>query len=209
MRILRTVVVVLIAAVLGRESRMSGSQPAVQSALKSRNILLVTTDGLRWQEVFGGADPSLMNPAEGGVEDLQALKAQFERNGRKERRKALMPFLWSVIAKEGQLFGDAALGSEVRVTNGRNFSYPGYNEIFTGWSDPRIDNNNKTPNHNVSVLEWLNRKESFRHRIAAYGSWDVFPYILNRWRSKIRVQAAWKPLNGKSLSDEEAAGSPS
>ena len=203
MRILRTVVVVLIAAVLGRESRMSGSQPAVQSALKSRNILLVTTDGLRWQEVFGGADPSLMNPAEGGVEDLQALKAQFERNGRKERRKALMPFLWSVIAKEGQLFGDAALGSEVRVTNGRNFSYPGYNEIFTGWSDPRIDNNNKTPNHNVSVLEWLNRKESFRHRIAAYGSWDVFPYILNRWRSKIRVQAAWKPLNGKSLSDEE------
>ncbi len=70
-----------------------------------------------------------------------------------------MPFLWSVIAKEGQVFGDPPTGSEVKVTNGRNFSYPGYNEIFTGWADPNIDSNNKVPNNNVSVLEWLNRKD--------------------------------------------------
>ena len=112
-----------------------------------------------------------------------------------------MPFLWGTIAEKGQLFGDA--GDEVRVTNGRNFSYPGYNEILTGWADPRIDSNNKCPNTNATVLEWLNRKEEFRNRVAAFCSWDVFPYILNRWRSKVRVQAAWKPPTGKYLSDEE------
>jgi type I phosphodiesterase/nucleotide pyrophosphatase len=203
MRILRIVIVVLIAAVLARESRMTGSQSPGKGVLKTRNILLVTTDGLRWQEVFGGADSELLNREDGGVIDVTALKQQFDRNGREERRKALMPFLWSVIAKEGRIFGDPPTGSEVKVTNGRNFSYPGYNEIFTGWADSSIDNNNKVPNHNVSVLEWLNRKEAFRHRIAAYGSWDVFPYILNRWRSKLRIHAAWKPLIGKNLSEEE------
>ena len=205
MRILRIVIVVLIAAVLARESRMAGSQPSGQGALKTRNILLVTTDGLRWQEVFGGADSALLNREDGGVLDVTALKAQFDLNGRQERRKALMPFLWSVIAKEGQIFGDPPTGSEVKVTNGRNFSYPGYNEIFTGWADSSIDNNNKVPNHNVTVLEWLNRMEPFRDRVAAFGSWDVFPYIHHRWRSGLSIPAAWHPKIGKDLSEEEKA----
>ncbi len=203
MRILRILIVVLIAAVLAHESRMAGSQPTAKGVLKTRNILLVTTDGFRWQELFGGADSDLMNKKNGGVLDPGALNEQFDLKGRDERRKALMPFMWGVIAKEGQIFGDPPTGTEVKVTNGRNFSYPGYNEIFTGWADPNIDSNNKTPNHNVSVLEWLNRKEGFRHRVAAFGSWDVFPFILNRWRSHIRIQAAWKPPTGKNLSEEE------
>ena len=40
------------------------------------------------------------------------------------------------MAKNGQLYGNADAGSEAKVTNGRNFSYPGYNEIFTGLHDP-------------------------------------------------------------------------
>jgi hypothetical protein len=163
----------------------------------------VTTDGLRWQEVFGGADPALLNREAGGVLDVTALKEQFDRKGREGRRKALMPFLWSVIAGEGQVFGDLQAGGDVKVTNGRNFSYPGYNEIFTGWADPSIDSNRKIPNHNVSVLEWLNRMEPFRNRVAAFGSWDVFPFILNRWRSGLSIHAAWEPITGRDLSEEE------
>ncbi len=185
---------------MARESRLSGSLPPQEPGLKTRNIILVTTDGLRWQEVFNGADPAMLG-AGSGAKDLALLSAEFDRETPEERRKALMPFLWGTIAEKGQLFGDA--GDEVRVTNGRNFSYPGYNEILTGWADPRIDSNNKCPNMNTTVLEWLNRKEEFRHRVAAFCSWDVFPYILNRWRSKVRVQAAWKNPSGKYLSDEE------
>jgi hypothetical protein len=203
MRWLRLVAVVLLAAVLAHESRLAGSQRTGSSGMKTRNILLVTTDGLRWQEVFGGADGALLNRENGGVADVEALKSQFDRNTPEERRKALLPFFWSVIARDGQLFGDANTGSEAKVTNGRNFSYPGYNEIFTGSADPHIDSNDKVSNKNVSVLEWLNRREEFRGRVAAYGSWDVFPYILNRWRSKLRVVAGWRPPTGRSLSNEE------
>jgi hypothetical protein len=170
---------------------------------KTRNILLVTTDGLRWQEVFGGADPGLMNKENGGVENVGLLTDEFGGATPEIRRKALMPFLWNVMAKNGQLYGNANAGSEVKVTNGRNFSYPGYNEIFTGAADPAIDSNDKHENGNVSVLEWLHGHDDFHRRIAAFGSWDRFPYILNSARSRIRVVAGWKPLVGRGLSTEE------
>src|SRR5262249_32650918 len=123
MRLLRFVAVVLMAAVLAHESRLAGSQRTGLGGMKTRNILLVTTDGLRWQEVFGGAARALRNGAQGGVADVAALKSKFDRATPEDRRKALMPFFWSVIAQDGQLFGDATAGSEAKVTNGRNFSY--------------------------------------------------------------------------------------
>jgi hypothetical protein len=67
-----------------------------------------------------------------------------------------MPFVWSVVAKEGQVFGDPSRGSLSRVTNGLWFSYPGYSEMLAGVADPRVDSNDKIPNPNVTVLEWLN-----------------------------------------------------
>ncbi len=38
-----------------------GAAGRVKGATKTRNLLLVMTDGLRWQEVFGGADSALMD----------------------------------------------------------------------------------------------------------------------------------------------------
>jgi hypothetical protein len=178
-------------------------EAAPAAKLKTRNILLVTTDGLRWQEVFGGADLTLMNKESGGVENVGQLTDEFGGATPEIRRKALMPFLWTVVAKNGQLYGNHNAGSEASVTNGRNFSYPGYNEIFTGWADAGIDSNEKRLNGNVTVLEWLHGQDDFRRRIAAFGSWDRFPYILNSSRSRIRVVAGWKPIVGRGLSSEE------
>ena len=144
---MKSVQIVLAALILvesigaGRAAEPRETAAAVKT--KTRNILLVTTDGLRWQEVFGGADPALMNKANGGVENINLLTEEFGGETLEIRRKALMPFLWNVMAKNGQLYGNANAGSEAKVTNGRNFSYPGYNEIFTGWADPSIDNNEK------------------------------------------------------------------
>lgn len=184
----------------------AGNEPEQTPAplkLKTRNILLVTSDGLRWQEVFGGADSALMNKDDGGVINPALLKSEFGADKPEARRKQLMPFLWTTIAKNGQIFGNVDSGSEVRVTNGKNFSYPGYNEILTGIPDPKITSNQKTPNQNVTVLEWLNRQEDFSNRIAVFGSWDVFPYIVNRWRSRVRVVAGWRPMMGMGLTKEE------
>jgi len=162
--------------------------------LKTRNVIFVMTDGVRWQEVFGGADAALLDKENGGVEDAEALRREFWRDSAQERRAALMPFLWTTIAKNGQIYGNRDLGAEVYVTNGMNFSYPGYNETLSGFVDPRIDSNDKKLNQNVTVLEWLHAKPAYTGKIAAFAAWDAFPFILNAGRSGIPVNAGYDPL---------------
>jgi hypothetical protein len=124
---------------------------------KTRNVVLITTDGLRWQEVFSGAEKALINKQHGGVADAKAIEAKFWRETPEERREALLPFFWKKIAKEGQIYGNQTKGSSAQITNTMKFSYPGYNEILTGFADPAIDSNAKKPNQNFTVLEWLHR----------------------------------------------------
>jgi len=166
---------------------------AAQGARKTRNVLLVMTDGLRWQEVFTGAEAALISK-ENGVGDPDSLRRDYWREDPPERRKALMPFLWTTAALHGQIFGNRAAGSEASVANGMNFSYPGYNETLCGLADPRIDSNDKNLNPNVTVLEWLHNKPAYRGRVAAFGAWDVFPYIFNAPRAGFPVNAGYDPL---------------
>jgi len=95
----------------------------------TENIFLISVDGFRWQEVFGGAEPSLINK-ENGVDDTNRLNAAYLRPTPEERRRALLPFFWETIAKEGQLYGNANKGSVAKLTNGKKFTYPGFNEIL-------------------------------------------------------------------------------
>lgn len=152
------------------------------------------TDGLRWQEVFSGADPALMDRKAGGVADPDGLRRLFWRDTAEERRAALLPFFWSVVARQGQVFGDRRSGSAARVSNGLNFSYPGYSETFCGVADPRIDSNDRRYNPNLNVLEFLNRRPGFEGRVAAFGAWDLFPWIFNAPRSGLLVNAGYEPL---------------
>lgn len=162
----------------------------------TRNVVFVMTDGLRWQEVFTGADPLLMNKENGAVADIEGLRRKYWRESPEERREALMPFLWSVMAKQGQLYGNRKRESDAFVTNGLNFSYPGYSEILCGFVDPGIKSNDKIPNPNVTVLEWLHNKPAFRGRVAAFGAWDTFPAIFNAGRAGFPVNAGYAPLTG-------------
>jgi hypothetical protein len=160
----------------------------------TRNVIFVMTDGLRWQEVFNGAEAALMDKEHGGVADIPGLKRDFWRDTADARRQALMPFLWTVMAKEGQVWGNREKGSDAFVTNGFNFSYPGYNETLTGFADPRIHSNDKLPNPNITVFEWLHQKPAFHGKVAAFGAWDVFPFIFNVQRAGFLVNAGYDPL---------------
>jgi hypothetical protein len=158
---------------------------AAESVRQTRNVVLVTIDGLRWQEVFRGADPELMTPEAGRVEAAgrKALLAEFGGDAPGVRREKLMPFLWEVVGRQGQVWGNRDAGSPVEVSNAQWFSYPGYNELLTGRPDPGIVSNDPIPNPNVSVLEWLNQRPAFAGRVAACAAWQVFPAILNTGRS--------------------------
>jgi hypothetical protein len=167
---------------------------AGERGTRTENVLWVTLDGLRWQEVFFGAEESLLDKDRGGVKDPAEYRKRYSRETVELQRAALLPFLWEVLAKEGQIFGNHREGSIARVSNGLNFSYPGYNELLCGFADPRIDSNDKKPNPNVTALEWLNGKPELRGKVAAFTSWDVFPYIINDKRSGVFVNAGHMPL---------------
>jgi hypothetical protein len=162
---------------------------------KTENVIFMMTDGLRWQEVFTGADKSLMTK-QNGVDDAAApgVAKAFWRDASEARRELVLPFVWNVMAKQGQIFGNRNLKSDTRVTNGLKFSYPGYNETLCGFPDPRIDRNDYGPNPNVTVLEWLARKPAFKGRVAALAAWDAFDSILNRDRCGFFVNAGFAPM---------------
>ena len=163
-------------------------------ALKTRNVVLIVSDGLRWQEVFTGADPLLLNEKNGGIWEKEAqLKREFWRADVNERRKALFPFLWNTVAAHGQMFGNQTKGSVARVTNGLAFSYPGYNEMLTGHADARVNSNEFGPNPNVSVFEWLDGLPEFHGRVSAYATWATFKDIFNVERSHLPLQVGWDP----------------
>ena len=159
------------------------------------------TDGLRWQEVFRGAESRLMTKKRGKVSDVKKLKQDYWRDSSEDRRQVLMPFLWQVVAKQGQIYGDRDKHSDALVTNGLNFSYPGYSETLCGFADPRVNSNDKIPNRNVTVIEWLHSKPEFRGKIAAFAAWDVFPSIFN-------IDRASFPLNAGYDAFADASGNP-
>ena len=179
-----------------QRSQRAGNAPRATSAPASgrMNVILVVSDGLRWQEVFRGADSALVfgnAGATGGNAD--DVRRKFWRPTVAERRQALMPFVWSTLAREGQLVGNRDIGSRMNVTNGMNFSYPGYNEMLVGRPDARIDRNDYGPNPNVTVFEWLNRRREFRGRVEAVGAWGTFGDIFNSRRSGIDVHTSQLP----------------
>jgi hypothetical protein len=62
--------------------------------LKTRNVVLIVTDGLRWQEVFTGADPDLLNAKHGGIwASPEKLRRESWNDEPAVRRKMLFPFL--------------------------------------------------------------------------------------------------------------------
>src|SRR6476659_7747790 len=61
-----------------------------------RNVLVVTMDGMRWQEVFGGMTSDLLTQKEGGVSDTARKKSEerFAGAAAEDRRAKLLPFIW-------------------------------------------------------------------------------------------------------------------
>jgi hypothetical protein len=160
--------------------------------MKTRTVVLIVSDGLRWQEVFTGAEEDLLNEAVGGNWlSEQELRKRYWRPDPRARRALLFPFLWGTVAKRGQLFGNQTLGSVAQVTNGKAFSYPGYNEMTTGYPNDAIDSNEYGPNPNATVFEWLDKFEEFRGKVAVYGTWNVYDNIFNKARSGLVMQTGW------------------
>ncbi len=164
---------------------------------KTENVILITFDGARTQEVFGGLDLDILKDKtrRGKVEESSLYKKYWAATA-EERRAKLMPFFWGTLMKEhGSIAGNRSLSSAVMTTNKMWFSYPGYSEILTGQAhDDVINSNDRNRNPNTSVLEFLKRKLKLnKTQVALFGSWDVFNWIGEHEEGAVTINSGHEP----------------
>jgi hypothetical protein len=157
-----------------------------QDKPSSENVILVTLDGYRWQEMFGGAQKKVLRVKKYAADPAKLTERFGDPDPQKARAK-LMPFMWNVIAKQGQIYGDKKIGNKMTLTNGYKFSYPGYNEIMTGWGDRKINSNDYPNNPNYNIFDFLVSKKEFQNKLLAVATWDAFPRIINDKRNHVPV----------------------
>jgi hypothetical protein len=90
-------------------------------------VVLVTLDGVRWQEIFDGVDPALAARVEHGA---------WRGMGPRE----LLPNIHRLFFDEGVALGDPRLLGGIEATAPRHMSIPGYVELSTGAATDCADN---------------------------------------------------------------------
>ncbi|PYR03304.1 MAG: hypothetical protein DMF97_02305 [Acidobacteria bacterium] len=200
-----TAAVLLAAGVLVRFPISAGSvssvQPGAPGRSRTENVVLITLDGARAQEIFGGLDLDVLRstlPNDRRAEQTRAYERYWAATPEAARVK-LMPFFWTVImAQHGSIAGNLARGSSVRVTNRHRFSYPGYAELLLGEAhDDAIDSNDKRRNPYPTVLEFLKQRLHLdKERVAAFASWDTFDWIVEHEAGTIASNAGFDAYEG-------------
>ena len=113
------------------------------------NVILVTLDGVRRREVFGGPDPALA-PGD---------------------RDPIFPRLLASLSDGAVMYGDPRQFLPMTTCNQAQVSIPGYMSIFTGYEQPCYDN--ECPPVGVeTVLEYVQRARGLEPgAVAAFASW--------------------------------------
>lgn len=173
-----------------------GVRAQTPAASRAGNVVLVTLDGARWQDLFGGLDLDVLRSTSGTtpVEKTETYQ-RFWAATAAERRAKVMPFLWNRLVKEqGFIAGNRALDSRVEVANLHRFSYPGYSELLTGAPhDDVITSNDNTRYPFLTVLEWLRKDLQLpASGVAAFGSWETFNFIAEREEGSITINAGYE-----------------
>src|ERR1700761_3023029 len=163
---------------------------------KTKFLMLFTADGLRWQEVFTGIDPALMNEKDFGMgnENAGALRERLWKSNPEGRRLALMPFFWSTLAGRGAVLGNVHKGSSVQVTNAFRNSSPGYSELLTGRAqDDVIRGNAPVQNPTPSFLQFLKTRWQLpREQAAVFASWANLHYVAETRPGEIFINAGYE-----------------
>ena len=159
------------------------SAPA-KSRAESANVILVTLDGVRWEEVFHGVDQG------------QSL----------DTNPKIFDFLTGTLSKQGVLFGDRSRGETVRVANHPQNSLPGYQSIMSGATQPCGSNmcgRIQVETFEERLVQDLNFKPS---QVATFASWEKIANAVEHVEGTTLVNAGIKPfmMGGEPLSADDA-----
>ena len=158
---------------------------------KDTRLVIITIDGLRWQEVFQGAEENLLTDSK-QVRDVKQYRETYWRSMPEERREVLMPFTWGTIAKQGILIGNRNVNSMMQVGNKTNISYPGYCEMMTGMVDEAITSNDPVNNPHCNVLEAANEDPRYKGKVVMYGSWKSTRFAIHNEKAGIPASVSYE-----------------
>ena len=159
------------------------------------NLIIITTDGFRWQEMFNGMDTSISNQSKFNHGDSLYIVNKYGGVNAEDRQQKLMPFLFANNhAKSIRINGNRYVNNKVDVENPHWFSYPGYSELLTGYVDPAINSNNYMSNPHSNLLAYINKQKAYQGKVIAFGAWDAFNRILNEKVSGFPVINAFESV---------------
>ncbi len=128
-----------------------GTSARATPTTSDARVVLITIDGARWQDVFGGSDADRSGAPHVPPEEL-------------------MPRVYGLLADHGVAFGADREGcGTVHTASGSNVSLPGYQEIFTGRPSYCLDNN--CDGVSESILDEAALADVAG--VASIGSWEV------------------------------------
>lgn len=173
-----------------------GAAPLLAQQGQIDNVVLITLDGVRTQEIFGGLDLDVLR-ASLDAQDVEETTAyrRFWAPTAEARREKLMPFFWgTLMTQHGSVAGNRAQGSVVEITNTRRFSYPGYAEILTGEAHDDVITSNANRRYPFpTILDFLQEAlELDRTQVAAFAAWETFRWIVSRNADAFTVNAGYQ-----------------
>lgn len=152
-----------------------GARLGVASPVLKGPLVLVTIDGVRWQEIFRGTDPA------------------FSQAPAVQPPQELVPNLWRIATHDGAAVG--AEGYGVMASSGPNFvSLPGYIEIFTGRA--RTCGGNDCPQ--TTIPTFLDDAHTAGAKVAAFGSWEVLERAVTRQPNPSRAPGGFVVSCGRA-----------
>jgi hypothetical protein len=166
----------------------------IAPARRTANLVLVTLDGVRVQEVFGGMDDTVASSREkrSGIYDVARARRLYWRATAAERRAALWPFFWGTLAPQGIVLGDAGRGSRVMLRNPHAFSAPGYMELLTGAFRPEVTTNDARRYPHPTVLQAIRRELGLRAQdVAVFSTWDALGLFASSEEGAVFVNAGY------------------
>lgn len=173
--------------------------PLAGQQVHADHVILITLDGVRHQDLFGGADSVLLaSPKSASISDTLKFRERWWRTTAEARRRVVMPFFWDSLVPLGALYG-ASASRPVLSTNGLKFSAPGYMEIFTGKPQADVTSNADRRYPHRTIFDVVAAtppagQRPVRTDVAAFVSWDVQGRLVSADSTVGVVSASIEPL---------------
>jgi len=124
---------------------------------RTRNVILVAVDGVRWQEIFNGVDADRASDA-----DLPIVGA-----------RRLLPHIYRHLVDGGVALGAPGRGAPVYASGPAFASLPGYQELLGGRAATTCGGNGCAPIARATLLDDVRAELGLSPReVAAISSWE-------------------------------------